>query len=137
MDHEIRGRSAAEIADSLRALVERRMLRPGDALPSVRSLAESLGVNRNTVVAAYRQLTQAGVVVTFGRGGTRVADRAVVAQEGFAADTVLRDVGTGNPDPTLIPDVSRALAGVTGRPMLYGEPVIDPGARAVGAHVDG
>ncbi|MGN8551903.1 UNVERIFIED_CONTAM: aminotransferase class I/II-fold pyridoxal phosphate-dependent enzyme [Microbacterium sp. SLM126] len=126
MDLEISGRSAAEISDSLRALVERRMLRPGDALPSVRSLADSLGVNRNTVVAAYRQLTQAGVVVTLGRGGTRVADRALVAQEGFAADTVLRDVGTGNPDPTRIPDLSRALAGVARRPVLYGEPVIDP-----------
>jgi DNA-binding transcriptional MocR family regulator len=126
MDLEISGRSAAEIADSLRALVERRMLRPGDALPSVRALADSLGVNRNTVVAAYRQLTQAGVVVTRGRGGTHVTDRASVAQEGFAADSVLRDVGTGNPDPALIPDVSRALPGVTGRPVLYGEPVIDP-----------
>jgi DNA-binding transcriptional MocR family regulator len=126
MDHEISGRSAAEIADSLRALVERGMLRPGDPLPSVRSLADRLGVNRNTVVAAYRQLTQAGVVVTRGRGGTRVADRSAVAQEGFAPDSVLRDVGTGNPDPALIPDVSRALAGVAGRPVLYGEPVIDP-----------
>ncbi len=126
MDLEISGRSAAEIADSLRALVERRMLRPGDALPSVRALADSLGVNRNTVVAAYRQLAQAGVVVTRGRGGTHVTDRASVAQEGFAPDSVLRDVGTGNPDPALIPDVSRALPGVTGRPVLYGEPVIDP-----------
>ncbi len=126
MDLEISGRSAAEISDSLRALVERRMLRPGDALPPVRSLADLLGVNRNTVVAAYRQLTQAGIVETRGRGGTRIAARAAVAQEGFAADTVLRDVGTGNPDPALIPDVSRALAGVAGRPVLYGEPVIDP-----------
>lgn len=126
MDLEISGRSAAEISASLRGLVERRMLRPGDPLPPVRSLADRLGVNRNTVVAAYRQLTQAGVLVTRGRGGTRVADRAAVAQEGFAADTVLRDVGTGNPDPSRIPDISRALAGVTGRPVLYGEPVIDP-----------
>src|SRR5918994_5316723 len=110
MDLEITGRSASEIADSLRALVERGTLRAGDALPSVRSLAETLGVNRNTAVAAYRQLTRAGVVVTRGRGGTHVAGRAPVAQEGFAADSVLRDVGTGNPDPQLIPDPSSALA---------------------------
>ncbi len=126
MDLEITGRSASEIADSLRALVERGSLRAGDALPSVRSLAENLGVNRNTAVAAYRQLTRAGVVVTRGRGGTRVADPSPVAQEGFAADSVLRDVGTGNPDPELIPDLTRALTGMAGRPVLYGEPVIDP-----------
>ncbi|AZS36793.1 2-aminoadipate transaminase [Microbacterium lemovicicum] len=126
MDTGITGRTAAEIAGSLRTLVERGALRPGDALPSVRALAETLGVNRNTAVAAYRQLTQAGVVVTRGRGGTRVAESAPVAQEGFAADSVLRDVGTGNPDPDLIPRLTGVLDRVAGRPVLYGEPVIDP-----------
>jgi DNA-binding transcriptional MocR family regulator len=125
MTIDIRGSSASEIADSLRAIVERGGLRSGDALPPVRTLAESLGVNRNTVAAAYRQLTVAGLVVTLGRGGTRIAGRAPVAQEGFA-DTVLRDIGTGNPDPSFIPDPSRALATIAGRPVLYGEPVIDP-----------
>lgn len=131
MDHdltlEITGRSAADIAASVRALIERGGLQPGDPLPPVRNLAESLGVNRNTAVAAYRQLTSAGMVVTRGRGGTHVADRSAVAQEGFAPDSVLRDVATGNPDPDLIPDPSRALAGMAGRPVLYGEPIIDPG----------
>lgn len=122
----ITGRTAAEIAGSLRTLVERGVLRPGESLPSVRALAETLGVNRNTAVAAYRQLTQAGVVVTRGRGGTRVAESASVAQEGFAADSVLRDVGTGNPDPDLIPRLTGVLDRVAGRPVLYGEPVIDP-----------
>lgn len=127
MTLEITGRSAAEIAARVRALIERGALRPGEALPPVRTLAEELGVNRNTVVAAYRQLTLAGLIVTLGRGGTRVADRSPVAQEGFAPDSVLRDVATGNPDPTLIPDPTRALAAVTGPRVLYGEPVIDPG----------
>ena len=126
MDLEISGRSASEIADSLRALIERGVLRPGDPLPPVRTLAESLGVNRNTVVAGYRQLTNTGVIVTRGRGGTSVADLSPVAQEGFAGDSVLRDVATGNPDPNLIPDPSGALASMAGRPVLYGEPVIDP-----------
>ena len=61
-----------------------------------------------------------------GRAGTVVAGHAAVAQEGYAADTVLRDIGTGNPDPRLIPDPTAALAGAIGRPVLYGEPVIDP-----------
>ncbi|WP_243695185.1 aminotransferase class I/II-fold pyridoxal phosphate-dependent enzyme [Agromyces protaetiae] len=127
MTLQISGRAATDIAASIRELVERGTLRPGDALPPVRALADRLGVNRNTAVAAYRQLTQAGVVVTRGRGGTHVADRAPVAQEGFAADSVLRDVATGNPDPELIPDPSAALTRMAGRPVLYGEPVIDPG----------
>jgi DNA-binding transcriptional MocR family regulator len=124
---DIAGTTAAEIADSVRALRERGMLRPGDALPPVRELAGLLGVNRNTAVAAYRQLAQAGLVISKGRGGTLMAGAAHVAQEGIAADTVLQDIGSGNPDPQLIPDPTAALAGIVGRPVLYGEPVIDPG----------
>lgn len=119
------GGSAIEIADSVRALTERGVFSPGDTLPSVRALAQELGVNRNTVIAAYRQLSQSGLVESRGRAGTRITDRAPVAQEGFAPGTVLRDIGTGNPDPSLIPDLSVALAGLAGRPVLYGEPVID------------
>ncbi len=57
--------------------------------------------------------------------GTLIAGLEPVAQEGFAADSVLRDIGTGNPDPALIPDLTAALTSVAGRPVLYGEPVID------------
>lgn len=127
MTTQIGGSSAAEIAESVRGLRERGALRAGDPLPSVRALASELGVNRNTAVAAYRQLVAAGVAVTRGRGGTRIAGQSPIPQEGFAADTVLRDVGTGNPDVTLIPDPTPALARVVGRPVLYGEPVVDAG----------
>jgi len=125
MNVGITGATATEIADSVRALVDRGDLVAGEPLPPVRVLAQTLGVNRNTVMAAYRHLTQAGVTVARGRGGTRIADRIPVAQEGYAPDSVLRDVGTGNPDPRRIPDPSAALARVTGRPVLYGEPVVD------------
>ncbi|MCC2594507.1 aminotransferase class I/II-fold pyridoxal phosphate-dependent enzyme [Tessaracoccus sp. OS52] len=126
----VRGRSAAEIAADLRALIERGELGPGALLPPVRALADRLGINRNTVVSAYRQLAQAGLVVTGGRAGTRVTAVSRVPQDGYAADSVLRDVGAGNPDPAFIPDLTEALAGLAGRPVLYGEPVIDGGLEA-------
>lgn len=127
MKDQITGTTAADIADSVRDLRDRGVLHAGSPLPPVRELAATLGVNRNTAVAAYRQLAQAGLVVSRGRAGTVVAGLDAVAQEGYAPDTVLRDVGTGNPDPRLIPDPSAALATVAGRPVLYGEPVIDRG----------
>lgn len=126
MNEQITGSTAAEIATSVRELRERGDLAPGALLPPVRELATRLGVNRNTTVAAYRQLAQAGIVISRGRAGTMIVEHDAVAQEGYAADTVLRDVGTGNPDPALIPDPTAVLSGVVGRPVLYGEPVIDP-----------
>ncbi|WP_029149963.1 aminotransferase class I/II-fold pyridoxal phosphate-dependent enzyme [Microbacterium indicum] len=123
----ITGRTAVSIAADLRALIERGVLATGDALPPVRALADEIGVNRNTVVAAYRQLAQAGLVASRGRGGTRVTGVSSVPEEGFAPASDLRDVAAGNPDPSLIPDASAALTGIVGRPVLYGEPVIDAG----------
>ena len=96
---QITGGTAAEIAESIRGLVERGRLAPGAALPPVRALAEQLGINRNTAVAAYRDLARSGVVVSQGRAGTRVARRTRVPQEGYAPSGALRDVGNGNPDP--------------------------------------
>lgn len=125
MDDQITGTTAADIATSVRELRQRGVLQPGTVLPPVRELAARLGVNRNTTVAAYRQLALAGIVISRGRAGTTLVEHSAVAQEGYAADTALRDVGTGNPDPRLIPDPSPVLASVTGRPVLYGEPVID------------
>ena len=70
------GRTAGEIAESVRELAERGQLTAGDPLPSVRALADALGINRNTVVAAWRQLAQAGIVESRGRAGTRLAGQA-------------------------------------------------------------
>lgn len=125
MTEQITGTTASDIADSVRDLRDRGVLRAGTTLPPVRELAATLGVNRNTAVAAYRQLAQAGLVVSRGRAGTVITRVRSVAQEGYAADTVLRDVGTGNPDPLHIPDLSGALANIASQPVLYGEPVID------------
>lgn len=129
MDDQITGSTAAEIADSVRGLRERGTLRPGDALPPVRELAVRLGINRNTAVAAYRQLAGAGLVISRGRAGTLIAGTESVAQEGLA-DTVLHDIASGNPDPSLIPDPTPALSRIVGRPVLYGEPVIDAALEA-------
>jgi DNA-binding transcriptional regulator YhcF (GntR family) len=45
----------------------------GLKLPTVRALAEQLGLAANTVARAYRELEADGVVETHGRRGTQVA----------------------------------------------------------------
>ena len=46
---------------------------PGERLPTVRRLAEDLGVAPGTVARAYRELETAGFIETRGRNGTFVA----------------------------------------------------------------
>lgn len=48
----------------------------GDRLPTVRQLANDLGLAKNTVVRAFRELEQAGLVAGAGRRGTIVLARA-------------------------------------------------------------
>ncbi len=122
----IQGKTAAEIAASIRALVDTGALAAGQGLPASRELATRLGVNRNTVVSAYRQLAVAGVAVTNRGGGTTITQPEPLVEEGFAPDTVLRDVSSGNPDRALLPDPTTVR--VAPQPaVLYGESTVDAG----------
>ncbi|HYP88785.1 MAG TPA: PLP-dependent aminotransferase family protein [Polyangiaceae bacterium] len=62
-----------QISQALAADIARGRLRPGDAVPGTRTLAESLGVHRSTVVAAYAELAAQGWVATKPGGATYVA----------------------------------------------------------------
>ncbi len=54
--------------------IEEGRLRPGSQLPGSRVLAERLGMNRNTVIAALRALEAEGWLVSEANRGTFVAD---------------------------------------------------------------
>ena len=64
----------AQVVEQIRTLVALRALRPGDQLPSVRELATSLRINRNTAAKAYQLLESMGVLDTRAGQGTFVAD---------------------------------------------------------------
>jgi GntR family transcriptional regulator len=58
-----------QLVEQIKAAAASGALRPGEALPSIRPLAEELRVNRNTVAKAYSELESLGVIETFpGRG---------------------------------------------------------------------
>jgi DNA-binding transcriptional regulator YhcF (GntR family) len=66
----------AQLAARIRAAVRERKLGPGDRLPSVRDLAETAGVNVNTVRAVYARLESEGLVRSEQGRGTFVAGPA-------------------------------------------------------------
>lgn len=58
-----------QLVDQIKAAAASGALRPGEALPSIRPLAEELRVNRNTVAKAYTELESQGVIETLpGKG---------------------------------------------------------------------
>ena len=58
-----------QMVDQVKAAAASGALQPGEALPSIRPLAEELRVNRNTVAKAYAELESLGIIETLpGRG---------------------------------------------------------------------
>jgi len=124
----IEGRTAHEICASIQRLVEQGELVAGDSLPTMRSLAETLGVNRNTAAAAYRQLAQSGVVAAASRRGTVILHQRASSpgSQSSVRPTVLMDLASGNPDPALLPPLQRYIARMRPEPALYGAPAHRP-----------
>jgi GntR family transcriptional regulator/MocR family aminotransferase len=136
-----------QIAHALMREIDRGRFRPGDPLPGYRTLAEQLGVSRNTVMAAYHELQLEGWVVSVPGEGSAVADRlpahlpaglqsrpeaqrADSSEMGFpmGPESVAPSVGTprgllevasGIPDPRLLP--AAALARAYRRALLHGK----------------
>ena len=58
-----------QIADQVRLMIVNGTLKSGDQLPTVRTVADALNVNFNTVAKAYRILDEEGLMLTQqGRG---------------------------------------------------------------------
>lgn len=78
-----------QIARAIADDVRRGRLRAGDALPGTRSLAETLGVHRNTVLAAYDTLRAEGWIEARVGSVTRIA-------EAIPAPLRARETGRGS-----------------------------------------
>ena len=63
-----------QIVNQVKYLVASGRLAPGEELPPIRTLAEQLLINPNTVARAYRELELAGVVTKRRTAGTYVSD---------------------------------------------------------------
>jgi GntR family transcriptional regulator len=58
-----------QVVDQIKTAAASGALKPGEALPCIRPLAEELRVNRNTIAKAYSELEGMGVIETLpGKG---------------------------------------------------------------------
>ncbi|MEB2344047.1 MAG: PLP-dependent aminotransferase family protein [Deltaproteobacteria bacterium] len=148
-----------QIAAWFRAEIEAGRLGPGDRLPTIRALARTLGVNRDTVALAYDALARDGrLESTVGRGSfvrrpehapaavpfepvlSPLVDRLLDferARVRYAAPAGAVPLHSLVPDPALYPadefrkTLARVLTREGGELLRYGPPQGHPGLRAV------
>lgn len=114
--YRLTGRTATEILASLESTIRDGGLVAGDLVPTVRALADELGVAPGTVASAYRTAAQRGLVETRGRNGTRVRPRPAlgVRSGGAAVPDGVVDLASGQPGAALLPRLDPARLGWTG-----------------------
>ena len=81
-----------QICNQLILGIATNKLKPGEVLPSVRQMADEIGINMMTVSKAYTLLKNDGYILTDRRNGTKVAEKQTLYppfQERFIKDLEL------------------------------------------------
>jgi GntR family transcriptional regulator len=109
-----------QLVEQVKHAVETGAMRPGEQLPAIRSVAESLVINPNTVAKAYRELEHEGIVELRQGTGAFIATNARAhrtpatqrAAQRLVSETVERLRGNGLSDEEIRRLVEGELAGV-------------------------
>lgn len=111
-----------QIADTIISDIRSGRLKPGDALPGSRNLAQTLNINRNTVVEAYQVLINEEWVISRERKGIFVSERLPLLHERNpeiihssqdqqgAPSGILINFDDGHPDSKIAPVTELARA---------------------------
>jgi DNA-binding transcriptional MocR family regulator len=113
------GSTSRALADHVEAAIDEGTIEAGFRLPAIRDVAAAEKTSPATVAAAYKQLRERGLVVTRGRRGTIVAERArppVAMYTPPPAGT--QDLRNGNPAPELVPNLGPFLPGLADVPPM-------------------
>lgn len=119
----------AQIADSVRADIVIGRVGPGAALPPAREVATGLGINVHTVLRAYQQLRDEGLIDLKRRRGAVVTQRAtgMAALRDEVRDLVERAAALG-----IGPDALAALVASTAESSAAESGTADPRAAESG-----
>lgn len=117
--------SARGIADTMTDLIRGGELAPGAALPTVRALADRLGVSPGTVADAWAVLRRHRMITTLGRRGSMVSGPPAITHPvryervGDFGDHLTQDLAIASPDPALLPPLEAALLAGARTPKLH------------------
>lgn len=128
IERAVTGRGVRGVAGAIAALIRAGSLPEGTRLPPVRRLADHLGVSPTTVAGAWSQLASLGLITSRGRQGTFVASSTIARPRRWrtqVAPALRYDLGTGAPDPQLLPDPRPYLARLEHlEPATYADPPV-------------
>jgi GntR family transcriptional regulator len=77
-----------QIMNQMKYMIASGRLKPGQELPAIRTLAERLVINHNTVVHAYSELEKEGLIVCRHGSGSYVADQPKRQAAGASLDAL-------------------------------------------------
>ena len=100
-----------EVADRYEKYIRLGVLTNGDKLPSVRAVAEDMGVNPNTVQKAYSHLEELGLVVTVPKKGVFVSVNTKKPQpDPYTLNTLLTLKASGVTEQELLQIISEVYS---------------------------
>src|SRR5262245_7069438 len=82
-----------QLIEQIRAAVTAGVLKPGEALPSIRQLANDLDLNNKTVAKAYKLLERDSIIETRGYRGTYIHPKAKANCKFNLQEWTLRKLG--------------------------------------------
>jgi len=152
IDRQRRGSLVDQIVAAIADMVNRRELRLGTRMPSVRQFARSNGVSTFTVVESYDRLLHLGLLSSrrgsgffVARGGPDAPQQALLAPANAAVDALTSDLYSGQSEAlpvgagwlppewygesTLLDAVRHAMKIPSGRLRGYGHPLGFPALR--------
>lgn len=86
-----------QLVDQVKRAAASGILKTGDALPSIRPLAEELRVNRNTVAKAYSELESQGILETHPGKGVFLREAAPRLNQESRDSLLIREI-----DPAVV-----------------------------------
>lgn len=81
-----------QIKSQIMRFIELGVLKADDKLPSVRMLAQDLGINPNTVAKAYAELEEEGIIYTINKKGVYVASADIPSRLKAQGEVVIRSL---------------------------------------------
>lgn len=125
IESRITVRSAPALTQTITDLISGGVLAAGDRLPTVRDVAEQIGMSRSAVGEAWKELMSRGLVETRRRGGTIVLGKPrpprALRYESMIRSTAsgARDLANARTDSLPFPDLTRAVTWAVSQPDLH------------------